>query len=117
VFCVPFYNYVGYPPSPQSGRCVAATVGTGAVAVASDPLHGWFSIRLWCMTAAPFANPNGISLEGTDLLGTAVHGTCKSNYGSGANAQIACTLVCFTLRMHDTANYWGWDELVFSSVV
>lgn len=115
VFC--FYNSFGYPPSPQSPGCVAAPVGTGVVTVSSDPLHGWTSIRLWCMTAAPFANPNGVALEGTDLLGGVSRGTCKSNYGAGTNAQLSCSLVCFQLRMHDTANYWGWDHLVFSGLL
>jgi hypothetical protein len=114
--CVPNYNYFGYPPNTQP--CVVYDNSGTTTISATDPLHWFIGVRGFCSTADPFANPNGISIVITDILGTSASATCKSAYGANAAFSNAGTgLPASTAKIHDTGNYFTYDTLVFSSLL
>lgn len=112
------YNRAGFPPSPLSQGCVGFSFTGVTTATANDVTNWFLSVRGWCATGSPFFNPNGISIETTDVFNTVTKVNCKSNYGAGTNFNNPGSgLPQTTVTLHDTGNSYIFDHLVFNSLL
>lgn len=109
VWCIPNYNYNGYPPS--SGDCVVA-----------DTVQGFTDITLDLPVTSFEADfvSNGITsvtITGFDSSGNVVAQSAPC--GSPPGDYVTCGIeadgpVITKIDMRDSANYWGFDSPRFS---
>lgn len=125
VVCEPELNSPGYPPT--TGACLAADLADGradigltvpATRVEGDFVTGPVEINPAGVTLIGYAVSLGATgiLQGGDLVEVARTEGCISGFG----ASVHCVLESESLPMtkvviHDNANFWGMDSLVFTT--